>query len=100
MYDPYYDARVASEIVQHALAVDPGNHVTLTAEKARRLSAAFDAAVKRVEECEDALRKIEGALQDPKEPTRCGLQARPCDLAQAVAILVQEHRRLKPAQKA
>ena len=100
MYDPYYDARVASEIVQHALAVDPGNHVTLTAEKARRLSAAFDAAVKRVEECEDALRKIEGQLQAPGEAARLVLGARPSDLAQAVAMLVQEHLRLKPAQKA
>lgn len=100
MYDPYYDARVASEIVQHALTVDPNRHVTLTAEKARRLTACFDAAVKRVEECEDALRKIEGQLQDPSEPTRSGLHARPADLAHAVALLVQERRRENSAQKA
>ena len=99
MYDPYYDARIASAIVQHALLVDAGKHVTLTADKARALALAFDAVIKRAEECEEALRKIEGILQPADQPTNRTLQARPSELAHGVALFAQEFRRLQAAQK-
>ena len=97
MYDPYYDARIASAIVQHALLVDAGNHVTLTAEKARALAVSFDVVIKRVEECEEALRKIEGILQPADQPMNRTLQTTPSALAHSVALFAQEFRRLQAA---